>query len=64
MATGLSKSYAKADFDEQIKVFKTRLDRAVSMVHSGIIEDAKTICGIYLLRDIYADKSLKKKFLG
>ena len=41
-----------------------RLDKAVSMVYSGRINDAKTIAGVMLLKDIYADKKLRGRLLG
>jgi len=59
LATGLSKAYAEADFDEQIKVFTATLDAALAMIRSGKIQDAKTIAGIYMLKDIFFSKNTR-----
>ena len=50
--------------DEKIKNHITTLDRAVKMVFSGAIKDAKTIAAVMILSSIYADKKLFKKYLG
>lgn len=50
--------------DEQIKPFITTLDKVVGMVFSGRIKDSKTITGIMMLKQIYTDKNLSKKFLS
>jgi ADP-ribose pyrophosphatase len=64
IASTLTKAYLSPDFDEQIAVFTTSLDKAVKMVFSGKIIDAKTIAGILMLKEIYGDKRLFKKYLG
>jgi len=48
--------------DEKIRPFITTLDKAVGMVFSGRIKDAKTIAGVMALKEIYGDKKLYKKF--
>jgi len=64
IASALTKAYLSPDFDEQIAVFTTSLDKAVKMVFSGKIIDAKTIAGVLMLKEIYSDKRLFKKYLG
>ena len=64
IATRLTKAYLSPDFDEQITVFVTTLDTAVKMIFSGKIIDAKTIAGILMLKEIYGDKKLFKKYLA
>lgn len=64
IASGLSKAYLSPDFDEQITVFTTSLEKAVKMIFSGKIIDAKTIAGVLMLKEVYADKRLFKKYLG
>jgi ADP-ribose pyrophosphatase len=48
--------------DEKIRPYITPLDKAVSMVFSGRIKDAKTIAGVMVLKNIYSEKKLYKKF--
>lgn len=36
------------DKDEVLRVHEIALDRAVEMIYKGIIQDAKTICGLFL----------------
>ena len=50
--------------DEKIRTFTTSLDRAIKMIFSGRIKDAKTIAGVLTLKEIYADKRLQKKHLA
>ncbi len=49
--------------DEKIKNKITTLDKAVKMVFSGRIKDAKTIAAVMTLKYIYQDKKLFKKFM-
>ena len=63
IASGLFKAYLPPDFDEHIGVFTTSLDKAVKMIFSGKIIDAKTIAGILILKEVYGDKKLFKKYL-
>ncbi len=44
------------DADEVLGVHEMRLDEAVRMIHEGLIQDSKTICGLYM-----ATHWLKKK---
>jgi ADP-ribose pyrophosphatase len=64
IATGLKKSRLAADFDEQITIFTTSLNKAIKMVFSGKIIDAKTIAGLLMLKEVYADKRLFRRYLG
>ena len=64
IATGLKKYKADPDFDEQIEIFTTTLDKAVKMIFSGRIDDAKTIAGLLMLKEIYNNKKLYKKYLA
>lgn len=49
--------------DEKIKPYITTLDKAVKMVFSGRIKDSKTITALMMLKEIYSDKQLSRKFL-
>jgi 20S proteasome alpha/beta subunit len=49
--------------DEKIKNKITTLDKAVKMVFSGRIKDAKTIAAVMTLQNIYQDKRLFKKYM-
>jgi ADP-ribose pyrophosphatase len=64
IASHLVKSQVNPDFDEQIKVFKITLDKAVKMIFTGKICDAKTIAGILILKNVYGDTRLFKKYLA
>jgi ADP-ribose pyrophosphatase len=64
LASRLEKDRVSPDFDEQISIFTTTLDKAVKMILSGKIEDAKTIAGLLILKEIYSDKKLFKKYLA
>ena len=50
--------------DEMIKIRITTLGKAVKMIFSGKIKDAKTIAAVMTLKEIYSDKKLFKKYLG
>lgn len=63
LATGITKSRISPDFDEQIKAFTLTLEKAVKKVFSGEIDDAKTIAGILMLKEIYENPKLFKKYL-
>jgi ADP-ribose pyrophosphatase len=63
IASRLVRSRQKPDFDEQITVMPATLDNAVKMVFDGSIRDGKTIAGILMLKEIYGDKKLFKKYL-
>jgi ADP-ribose pyrophosphatase len=60
----LSMGRQKPEEDEKIGVFKTTLKKAVAMVCSGAIKDAKTIAGVMFLEHVYSDKKLYKKYLA
>jgi len=60
----LEKSEQNLDEDEQITPFVTTLGKAVDMVFSGRIKDSKTIAGIMVLKNIFGDKKLYKKYFG
>jgi ADP-ribose pyrophosphatase len=64
IAAGLIKTRQALDFDEQISVLKVTLKKAVAMVFSGKIKDAKTIAGVLMLNEVYRDKNLYKKYLS
>ena len=49
--------------DEKIKNRITTLEKAVKMVFSGRIKDAKTIAAVMMLDKIYSGKKLFEKFL-
>jgi len=52
LATNLKKTEQNTDFDENIKPAAVTLDTAVKMIRGNKIKDAKTIAGIFLLREI------------
>jgi ADP-ribose pyrophosphatase len=58
----LVKKEQHLDSDEKIDVFTTTVKKAVDMVLSGAIRDAKTIAGVMLLEHIFRDKNLFKKY--
>ncbi len=64
IAYSLEKSKQNLDEDEQITPFVTTLASAVDMVFSGRIKDSKTIAGILVLKNIFDDKKLYKKYFG
>jgi ADP-ribose pyrophosphatase len=64
IAAGLKKAKQALDFDEQISVMTVPLSKAVGMVFSGRIKDAKTIAGVLMLNEVYRDKKLYKKYLS
>ncbi len=59
IAAGLRKTRQALDFDEQISVLKVTLKKAIAMVFSGKIKDAKTIAGVLVLNEIYRDKNIQ-----
>jgi ADP-ribose pyrophosphatase len=46
LATGLEAGEQALEFDEVMSVERMPLTRAIEMVHTGAIRDAKTICGL------------------
>lgn len=48
LATGLRKTETKHEDDEVIEVVRVPLAQALAMIHTGEIEDAKTIIGLLL----------------
>lgn len=54
LATNLIKSRQKLDTDEDIKIVKIKLSKALKMVQTGRIIDAKTIAGILMLKSFYS----------
>ncbi|MCS7098314.1 MAG: NUDIX hydrolase [Candidatus Methanomethyliaceae archaeon] len=52
IANGLKKISASPKEDEQIEVYMIPMDELVKMIYDGKIEDAKTIIGILLLKDM------------
>lgn len=63
LCTGLVKRTQNLMPDEQIEPIITSMEKAVKMVFSGKIMDAKTIAGVMILKEIYGDAGLFKKFL-
>jgi ADP-ribose pyrophosphatase len=55
LCTGLTLKAQNLDADEQITVQNIALEKALEMVTSGEIQDAKTITGLFMTRD-YLDK--------
>ena len=51
LATGLKRAKAKPEEDESIEVRMIPFDKAVAMVGTNEIEDAKTIIGLLAVRD-------------
>jgi ADP-ribose pyrophosphatase len=64
LCRGLVKHEQELEIDEKIMPFITTLDKAVKMIFSGRIVDAKTICGVLMLKNIFDDRKLSKKYLG
>ena len=52
LARGLRRTSQQTEVDEEIKLFKTSLDKAVDMVLNGVIRDAKTIASIFIYREL------------
>lgn len=48
LSTDLTPARQDLDRDEMLEVHETRLDEALKMIHEGLIQDAKTICGLFL----------------
>jgi ADP-ribose pyrophosphatase len=48
LATGLEKAEQNLDEDEVIEVQRIAFDEAFAMIQRGDVQDAKTICGLYL----------------
>jgi ADP-ribose pyrophosphatase len=63
LCLNLTKVKQALEADEKISPYITTLDKAVRLVFSGKIRDAKTICAILSLKNIYQDKKLRKRFL-
>jgi len=51
LATELTPAEGETDEDETVEVEILPLDKAVEMIRTGEIKDAKTICGLLLARD-------------
>lgn len=54
LATDLIESKQKLDVNEDIKTFKIKLSKALKMVKTGRITDAKTIIGILMFKFFYS----------
>jgi ADP-ribose diphosphatase len=48
LATGLTQSVQNLDHDEEIEVLHLSLDRAIQMIKSGDIDDAKTVIALMM----------------
>ena len=48
VSSDLTPARQNLDKDEMLDVHEMRLDEAVKMIHGGLIQDSKTICGLYL----------------
>jgi ADP-ribose pyrophosphatase len=64
LCRGLVNQGQELEMDEDIKIFETTLPDAVKTIFSGKIKDAKTICALLTLKNIYEDKGLYKKYLA
>jgi len=51
LACDLSPAAQDLDFDEVLAVHKIPFDEALKMIRDGSIQDAKTICALFLVRD-------------
>jgi 8-oxo-dGTP pyrophosphatase MutT (NUDIX family) len=51
LARDLSPAAQHLDFDEVLSVHEIPLEETFNMVQNGSIQDAKTICALYLVRD-------------
>ena len=50
VARGLTRVCAERDPDEFIEIVEVPVERAVEMIRSGEIKDAKTICGVLMAK--------------
>ncbi|RKY62183.1 MAG: NUDIX hydrolase [Candidatus Neomarinimicrobiota bacterium] len=62
-AGNLEHDQLSADDDETIEVIEIEAARAIEMVLSGDITDAKTLIGLFWLKEILSSKELRKKFI-
>ncbi|MGC9197448.1 MAG: NUDIX hydrolase [Acidobacteriaceae bacterium] len=57
LAEGLSQGEAEPEEDEKIEVQMTPLSEVMRLIHSGRIEDGKTLIGVLLYHSLHRDKS-------
>ncbi|MCP4353383.1 MAG: NUDIX hydrolase [Desulfobacterales bacterium] len=52
LATGLEPAEQNLDMDELLNVHEIEFDKTIDMIRNGVIQDCKTISGLYMARDL------------
>jgi len=63
-ASNLQERKLSSDDDETIEIVKISMEEAVTMVLNGQITDAKTLIGLFWLKEIFRNPELKKHFVS
>jgi ADP-ribose pyrophosphatase len=56
IAANLKPTEQDLDEDEMLNTHEVRMDNAIEMIHKGIIQDGKTIAGLFMARHWLEEK--------